>query len=158
MNGIVGDVLTAYNYFGTRGALKKFEMLQPVMRIASSLSPAMEVVTDFKDRVPTSVPTTLTLTGSGTWDAGLWNQAKWSASTEVRDSWTGVTGIGYCGAVRIRISPDPLRYTDLAVSEDDLLSYDGSGIVAASAARTTNAAVELVAFNLKYENQTGGQL
>lgn len=153
---IVGDVLTAYNYFGSRGALKKFEMLQPVFRIANAIAPAVEIVTDFKNKIPTAVPTTISTTG-GLWDSGLWNQALWSPSVETRDSWTSVTGIGYCGAVRLRVSPAPLRYTDLGVDDDVSVSY-GEGIVAIRAVRNTSAAVEIIAFNVKYQNQTGGQL
>jgi hypothetical protein len=154
--GIVGDIKTAFNYFGSRGSLKKFEMLQPVLRIAGDLAPAVEIVTDFKERAPTAVPTTITTTG-GKWDTGLWDVALWSPSTETRDSWTSVTGIGYCGAVRLRVLPPPLIYTDLGVDDVDLVSY-GDGIVAASFTRNTNAPCEIIAFNVKYQNQTGGQL
>ena len=155
--GIVGDIKTAFNYFGSRGALKKFEMLQPILRIASNIAPAVEVITDFKERVPTAVPTSITV-GGGQWDTGLWDVALWSPSVQTRDSWTSVTGIGYCGAVRLRVAPTPVLYVDLAVDDDDVVSYDGDGVVAVSAARNTNAAVEIIAFNVKYQNQTGGQL
>ena len=155
--GITGDIKTAFNYFGSRGDLKKFEMLQPILRIASNIAPAVEVITDFKERIPTAVPTTITVTG-GQWDTGLWDVALWSPSVQTRDSWTSVTGIGYCGAVRLRVQPEPVLYIDLAVDDDTVVSYDGTGIVAVQAARNTNAAVEIIAFNVKYQNQTGGQL
>jgi hypothetical protein len=155
--GITGDIKTAFNYFGSRGDLKKFEMLQPILRIASDIAPAVEVITDFKERVPTAIPTSITTTG-GKWDTGRWNVALWSPSVQTRDSWTSVTGIGYCGAVRLRVQPTPVLYMDLAVDDDDVVSYDGTGIVAVQAARNTNAAVEIIAFNVKYQNQTGGQL
>ena len=155
--GITGDIKTAFNYFGSRGDLKKFEMLQPILRIASNIAPAVEVITDFKERIPTAVPTTITVTG-GQWDTGLWDVALWSPSVQTRDSWTSVTGIGYCGAVRRRVQPEPVLYIDLAVDDDTVVSYDGTGIVAVQAARNTNAAVEIIAFNVKYQNQTGGQL
>jgi hypothetical protein len=157
--GIVGDIKTAFNYFGSRGSLKKFEMLQPILRIASTLAPAVEVVTDFKESIPTAVPTTISVTGAQ-WDTGLWNEALWSPSVQTRDSWTSVTGIGYCGAVRMRVEPIPVRYGDLGVtnSDTDVVSSNGDDVVVYQAARNTNAAVEIIAFNLKYENQTGGQL
>lgn len=155
--GITGDIKTAFNYFGSRGDLKKFEMLQPILRIASNIAPAVEVITDFKERIPTAVPTSITVTG-GQWDVGLWDVALWSPSVQTRDSWTSVTGIGYCGAVRLRVQPEPVLYIDLAVDDDTVVSYDGDGIVAVQAARNTNAAVEIIAFNVKYQNQTGGQL
>ena len=155
--GITGDIKTAFNYFGSRGSLKKFEMLQPVLRISGDLAPAVEIVTDFKENVPTAVPTTISTTG-GRWDTGLWDVALWSEGVQTRDSWTSVTGIGYCGAVRLRVQPTPVLYTDLAVDDDEVVSYDGDGIVAMQAARNTNAPCEIIAFNVKYQNQTGGQL
>jgi hypothetical protein len=155
--GIVGDIKTAFNYFGSRGSLKKFEMLQPVLRIGSQLAPAVEIVTDFKEKVPTAVPTTISTTG-GRWDTGLWDVARWSETVETRDSWTSVTGIGYCGAVRMRVAPEPTLYIDLGVDDDTSLAYEADGIIAILSARNTNAPCEIIAFNLKYENQTGGQL
>jgi hypothetical protein len=60
----------------------------------------------------------------------------------------------------MRVEPTPVLYTDLAVDDEegDVVSYDGDGIIAIQAARNTNAAVEIIAFNVKYQNQTGGQL
>ena len=121
------------------------------------MAPAVEIVTDFKENIPTAVPTSISVTG-GQWDAGLWDVALWSPSVQTRDSWTSVTGIGYCGAVRMRVSPNPTNYIDLAVDDEDVVSYDGDGIVAVQAARNTNAPCEIIAFNVKYQNQTGGQL
>jgi len=43
-------------------------------------------------------------------------------------------------------------------SEDSLVSVDGTDIVAVAAVRNSNSAVEIVAFNLKYENGVGGQI
>ena len=155
--GITGDIKTAFNYFGSRGSLKKFEMLQPVLRISGDLAPAVEIVTDFKENVPTAVPTTISTTG-GRWDTGLWDVAKWSEAVQTRDSWTSVTGIGYCGAVRLRVQPLPTLYIDLGVDDDTSVAYEDDGIVAMQAARNTNAPCEIIAFNVKYQNQTGGQL
>ena len=155
-DAIVGDMLTAYNYFGSRGQLKKFEMIQPVLRISSTLAPAVEVVTDFTTRVPTAVPTTGT-SSVALWDSGLWDVARWAAESQSRLNWTGATGVGYCGAVRLRVSPTPILYVDLAVDDDYNVSY-GDGVVVTHATRNTSAPMEVIAFNLKYENQTGGQL
>lgn len=156
VTGIVADLKTAFNYFGSRGDLKKFEMLQPVLRIGDSIAPAIEMVTDFKDRIPTAVPTTIRSSG-GRWDTGLWDIALWSPTVQTRDSWTSVTGIGYCAAATMRVAPDPVTFADLAVDEDFDVSY-GDGVVAVQGARNTNAPVEIIAFNVKFQNQTGGQL
>lgn len=156
---ITADMLTAYNYFRRPGAKKKFKMLQPILRVGVGVAPAVEVVTDFQDRVPTNVPTTQDTTGAK-WDIALWDAGLWSPSTETRQTWTTVTGIGYCGAVRMRVAIDPLLYIDLGVGdeEESVVSPDGTEVVAVSAVRNTNTPVEVVAFNIKYENQIGGQI
>jgi hypothetical protein len=154
---IVGDLKTAFSYFGTRGTLKKFQMLQPVLRLGEGVEPAIEILTDFKEQIPTATPTVIRISGS-LWDDGLWDGASWGTATETRDSWTTVTGIGYCGAVRIRLTVSP-RVIDLATGEDDeVISSDGDAIVAVLRAAETRRPLEVIAFNVKYENQIGGQL
>lgn len=156
---IVADLKTAFNYFGSRGDLKKFEMLQPILRISTAVAPAVEVVTDFKERVPTAVPTTIE-TNASLWDRALWDVGRWAAATETRDGWTSVTGIGYCGSVRMRVTVPALNYVDLAADKFDDVGVDDIGVdgVVVTVARNTNAPVEVIAFNVKFQNQTGGQL
>lgn len=155
---ITADLKTAFNYFGSRGDLKKFEMLQPILRISSGVAPAVEVLTDFKEAIPTAVPTTIA-TNASKWDEALWDTAIWSAGIETRDGWTSVTGIGYCGAVRMRVSVSPLNYVVLGATDEEVVGFDETGWVGVSrATRNTNAPVEVIAFNLKLQNQTGGQL
>lgn len=140
---IVADLKTAFNYFSSRGSLKKFEMLQPILRIQSSLRPAIEVLTDFKEKTPTAIPT-VPVEGDG-------------MEIETRDTWTSATGIGYCGAVRMRVGDVPPTFGDLAVGDGSLVSSDGDDVILAEANRL-NSIVEVIAFNLKFQNQTGGQL
>lgn len=156
---ITGDILTAYNYFGRPGDKKKFKMIQPVLRVGVGVAPTVEVVTDFQDRVPTNVPTVVDTVGAK-WDIALWDVGLWSPNTETRQTWTNVTGVGYCGAVRMRVAVEPLLYIDLGVGDeaDSVVSPDGTEIIAVSAVRNTNTPVEVVAFNIKYENAIGGQI
>jgi hypothetical protein len=58
----------------------------------------------------------------------------------------------------MRVAPEPTLYIDLGVDDDTSLAYEADGIIAILSARNTNAPCEIIAFNLKYENQTGGQL
>ena len=157
---IVGDLKTAFNYFGSIGALKKFEMLQPVYRISYEIAPAIEVLTDFKEKIPVAQPTFIRPTGAR-WDNALWDQGIWAPSTETRDGWTSVTGIGYCGAVRLRVEVDPVIFIDLGIDGDVDMAYDEGEediIAFAEYGRNSPVTLEIVAFNLKYQNQTGGQL
>lgn len=155
---IVADLKTSFNYFGSRGALKKFEMLQPIFRASSDLTPAVEILTDFKEAIPLAVPTVVP-SPSGAWDEGEWGTALWSPGVEVRDGWTSVTGIGYCGAVRMRLTADAGTYFDVAIGDGDLLGVTSGGdAVEVSLSVRTESILEVLAFNIKYQNQTGGQL
>lgn len=155
---ITYDLKTAFNYFGSRGALKKFQMLQPILRSSSDLQPAVEVLTDFKESVPTAVPTVIR-PSSGTWGVGEWDSAFWGANTDIRDGWTSVTGIGYCGAVRLRLIGPPAYYTDLAIGDGDLVGEtEGGARIEVAVVYQSSLELQILAFNIKYENQTGGQL
>jgi hypothetical protein len=154
---IVADLKTAFNYFGSRGSLKKFQMLQPVIRLGESVEPQIEVLTDFQERVPTATPTIIRVLGS-IWDDAKWDVATWGTNIETRDSWTTVTGIGYCGSVRIRLTVSP-RVIGLATGDDtDLVSSDGIDFIELFSAAETRRPLEIISFNVKYENQIGGQL
>ena len=154
---IVCDLKTAFNYFGSRGTLKKFQMLQPVLRISQGVEPAIEMLTDFKERIPEATPTIVRISGS-IWDGGLWDQAFWGSEGETVDSWTTVTGIGYCGSVRIRVRIEARGIALATGEEEDLVSSDGDDYIAAFVGARTQFPLEVIAFNVKYENQTGGQL
>ncbi len=156
-NIITADLETAWNYFGSKGSLKKFEMMQPVLRSSTNLFPAIEMLTDFKERAPTNVPTVVE-GNSGLWGSGLWGEALWSAATQIRDGWTGATGIGYCGSVRMQLVSDAFTYIDLAVGDGSLLGVDEAVSLEIQSVARSQAIMEIVAFNVKYENQVGGQL
>lgn len=158
-NSITADMLTAYNYYGARGANKKFQMIQPVLRISPDLSPAIEIVTDFKDRIPTAVPTVVQSPVSSMWGTSLWGSGLWAASTEIRDGWTGVTGIGYNGGIRMRLTAEAATFFDLAVGDGSLLApEEGEVLEVTEVARGATGTAEVIAFNVKFENNVGGQL
>lgn len=128
---VVGDMTTAFNYFGVRGRQKKFEMLRPIIIADQNIQPAIDMLADFRTGIPTSVPTVITNVGAA-WGSGLWDVALWSDSEEVRYDWTTSSAIGYCGAVRVRVT--------LASDLDP----------------SPNVNVQCIGFDLTY--QPGGQL
>lgn len=157
-NEIVCDLKTAFNYFGSKGSLKKFEMLQPILRSSSDGRPAVEVLTDFREAIPTAVPTVVG-SPSGVWGTAEWGSGLWSPGVEVRDAWTSVTGIGYCGAVRMRQNIDAAVYFDVAIGDGTLLGVttDGDAVEISTDIRSESV-LEVIAFNVKFQVQTGGQL
>lgn len=115
---IVSDVKPAFNAFGNQQVRKNFTMIQALLKAPANLAPALEVLTDYQERVPTAVPTIIT---PGDIEAG--------DADAIRQDWTGATGAGYVAAPRMRIPLQGLGESDvLAVDATDLLEIEsGTG-------------------------------
>lgn len=145
---VVADLKTAFNYFGDRGSLKRFTMLRPTLNATANVLPAIEVLTDYHEREPTAVPTTI---------------IDRSTDLEIRDNWTGATGIGYCGSVRmqVRLSADPNQVSTLVDGAGNtIVTGDGMGgngdTVITDSGDPVDAQIQVLAFNLQF--QKGGPL
>lgn len=140
---LTADLKTAFNYFGDPARLKQFVELRPTLNATQSIQPAIEVLTDFAERAPTSVPTN-TITA----DEGL----------QIRDNWASVTGLGYCAAVRmqVKVTADATVNNTLGDGAGDEIG-DGSGnTMAVDSGFPIEAQVRVIAFNVLY--QPGGQM
>jgi hypothetical protein len=71
---ITATVQTAFNYFNTRGHLKRFTMIRPVITTDGSVAPGVGLNIDYGSGAPISVPVALQ-TISALWDQALWDQA-----------------------------------------------------------------------------------
>lgn len=142
---IVADLKTAFNYFGDRGSQKRFTMLRPTLNATANVRPAVDVLTDYQERAPTSVPTTIV---DGTSDL------------RIRDNWTGASGIGYCASVRmqVKLTQDANFSSILVVSEggDDVVVEEGGDQIVTATADPPSATIQVLAFNLQF--QRGGPL
>lgn len=142
---VVGDLKTAFNYFGDRGGQKRFTMLRPTLNATENVLPAIEVLTDYQEREPTSVPTTV-VDGSG--------------ELRIRDNWTGATGIGYCASIRmqVRLTQDPNRSSILVDQDggDDIITETDGDQILTALADPPDAQIQCLAFNLQF--QKGGPL
>jgi hypothetical protein len=96
---IAGNVKTAFNYFGKRGALKNFLMMRPAFSSNGVPSPAMALNVDFRDDAPTGTPS-FSISGAQ-WDVAKWDVDVWGGASGVNQTWTGVYGVGRCAAVRM---------------------------------------------------------
>ncbi len=153
---ITADLKTAFNYFGQRGRLKQFTMIRPLLQLSQSVFPALEIDVDYKESVPTAVPTTVGTIGA-LWDDGLWDEGLWSDTDIIRNDWTSVTGVGYCGAARMRVVTSTDSYVVLLGAGDGDTLGDGEGFdLAVSALSTAEIDVRLISFDLMF--QPGGQL
>jgi hypothetical protein len=97
---ITGDAKQAFNYFESRGILKRFTMMRPILNASGQPAIAANVNVDFDDTIPTTSLSYAGSTGS-VWDTGTWDSAVWGGSGQIYKSWTGVNGIGYCAAPRL---------------------------------------------------------
>jgi hypothetical protein len=95
---------TAYNYFGTRGRLKKWNLVRPVMVADNSLSIGIGVSVDFEDNVDFSVISSFGL-AAATWDISLWDIGLWAVGPGVTQNWRfAAAKPGMCAAFRLYIN------------------------------------------------------
>jgi hypothetical protein len=91
----------AFNYFESRGKLKRFTMMRPMLLTNGNPSILGNLNIDFQDDAPTSLLSFAATSGS-VWDTSTWDNALWGGDDLVQKVWQGATGIGYCASVRIQ--------------------------------------------------------
>lgn len=99
---IFGDVLTAYQYFGAVGLKKRFTMCRPIFKTAGIMQAALAMDMDFDQQTPTATPS-FSGTPGAEWDAAPWDSFGWGDISQIKKDWQGVTGIGFAGALHMRI-------------------------------------------------------
>ena len=99
------DGLQAFNYFGSRGQLKRFTMMRPMLRINSTQTVNAGMNVDFDQSAPVSSIGTASFSGA-LWDTALWDSGLWSSTLSVSAVWQGATGVGYCGAPHLQANLD----------------------------------------------------
>lgn len=112
---IVCDCKTAFNYFGLKGVLKRFTMLQSLVTTDGRAAPSESLDIDFRDGQslgslePPITSTTL-------WDVAQWDVDVWPPEQVTSGDWKTVTGIGQCAAVRLRVSSGTASSLSLKVN------------------------------------------
>lgn len=100
---IVGEVQTAFQYFDAPGMLKRWTMVRPVFYTAGTMVPAIRLDVDFESVIPTSTGS-FTNTGGTAWNTAAWNTFPWGSVLSIKKAWQHISGIGYAGALHMRIS------------------------------------------------------
>jgi len=101
---IVGEVLTAFNFLGSRAAQKRVTMTRPVVTVNGTLSYVLGVNVDF-DTTSSLVAASSNIPVSGTWGFATWDSDRWGAAAGmVQRRWIGVHGTGYAVAVHLKVS------------------------------------------------------
>jgi hypothetical protein len=96
----------AYSYFNSRGTLKRFTMVRPIIITGNALPTVLAgISTDF-DPVSPNSPVTFnpSLIAIGEWDSGIWDVNIWGGGVNINKQWQGVTGIGYAGGINLSVA------------------------------------------------------
>lgn len=103
---ITATVQTAFNYFESRGHLKRWTMVRPILTTDGSVTPGVGLNIDFGTGAPISIPSTVTSTGAQ-WDVAQWDQAIWPVNSATVANWTTVEGIGQCASIITQVTSSP---------------------------------------------------
>ena len=102
-NLITATVQTAFNYFESRGHLKRWTMVRPILTTDGSVTPGVGLNIDFGTDAPISIPS-VSSTAGALWDVALWDQAIWPINSSLVANWTTVEGIGQCASIITKVS------------------------------------------------------
>jgi hypothetical protein len=100
---ITATVQTAFNYFDSRGHLKRWTMIRPILTTDGSVTPGVGLNIDFGTDAPISIPSTAT-TVAALWDVALWDVGIWPLNSSLVANWTTVEGIGQCCSILTKVS------------------------------------------------------
>ena len=102
----------AYSYFDSRGTLKRFTMVRPIILTDNSLPTVLcGVSTDFDTSNATGTVTFNPLTTvSAKWDSAEWDVDYWGGGFIVNRQWQGVTGIGFSGGVVMKVASQGIDF------------------------------------------------
>lgn len=93
-------VKPAFNFFGSRGIRKKFNMLRPIFIIEGTVNIALRINVDFEDVSP-SGSSSFTADSGSAWDEDDWDTAVWGTGDYVSKVWRTVFGLGECATFRM---------------------------------------------------------
>jgi hypothetical protein len=103
---ITGSCQQAYNYFGTRGQLKRFTLVRPIFQTDNGLPTVLCGLSVDFDTVPLTNQLAFnpSFAPIGIWDTGLWDQNLWGGGLITTKFWQGVTGLGYSGSINLNVA------------------------------------------------------
>ena len=109
---IIGNAQQAYNYFQTRGQLKRFTLVRPIFQTDRGMPTVLcGISTDF-DTVPlvnqlAFNPATI---NTGVWDTAKWDQNNWGGGLVVTKYWQGVTGLGFAASINLNVASQNIDF------------------------------------------------
>lgn len=102
-----GTVMTAFLPHGEAIRLKRFLMVRPAF--IAPAAPAIKVAlnSDWTFTSPKGSPVFAPPPGSSLWNSAIWNQSVWNGADRSYGAWIGVEGMGYFGALVMRVRGAP---------------------------------------------------
>lgn len=145
---ITARLKTAFNYFKSRGTLKRWTMCQPLIVTDGTVTPGLAIDVDFGDSaMPIATPSDITPRAE--WDSALWDENTWPLLASLQARWQAVNGLGYCAAVKMAVT---ITGTGTEQTLWDQGVWDES---AWDAAQTEGIVLQVNGFNLLHENAVG---
>jgi len=90
---------TAFQAVGTVGELKKFTMLQPIVRTNGGANFGVGVDVDYGDASPDSIFNSQT--SAAIWDVDLWDVGVWGGPQMIQE-WIAINGVGRVASIMMR--------------------------------------------------------
>lgn len=122
-DGIVGQIQTAFDYFGTPGITKQFHMARPNFLAVDRPAALVQMAADFSTLLPVGSPVAGSPSGA-LWDTALWDSAVWGGNLLPFADWIGVQAYGKCGSCAL----DTVCLGDTVLVSIDYL-YETGGVI-----------------------------
>lgn len=102
---IVAIGQSAWNYFGDKTRIKRFNDARPLFELESDATTDIALLVDFDTNKAFS-PMLLDVTeeGGAIWDVAIWDVAVWGGALSTAQDWNTVSGVGYAASLAFRVS------------------------------------------------------
>lgn len=99
-NGIRGQIVPGYSYFGMPGMNKDMLMARATFLSVTSPASQIDCYTDYQE-LTQILPSLGSNVSTGFWDVSLWDSAVWGGQMNSYAEWVGIGGVGYAATVSI---------------------------------------------------------
>jgi hypothetical protein len=111
-SNIRGFVQQAFSYFESRGQLKRFTLVRPILQTDNGLPTVLcGLSVDFETIDLTSqISFNPAILQTGEWDLDIWDNANWGGGLTTTKIWQGVSGLGYAGSVSLNVVSQGIEF------------------------------------------------
>jgi hypothetical protein len=112
VSNIVGTCQQAYNYFDSRGQLKRFTLIRPIIQTDNGMPTVLcGISTDFDTvSLTNQISYNPALLNVARWDTAKWDQASWGGYLTTTKNWQGVTGTGFSASVNMNVASQGIDF------------------------------------------------